>query len=635
MQFKGLTLDDFQVDSIKHIENNYSVVVSAATGTGKTLIADYTIEKFLKAKRRVIYTAPIKALSNQKYKDFSAEFGKENVGIMTGDVVVNPQAPILVMTTEIYRNMLLAHDEIITHLSYVIFDEIHYISDKERGTVWEESIIFSPEHIRFLCLSATIPNAMEFAEWISSIKGHEVKVVEYAKRAVPLSHFVFEKHLGITKVQNLAQIHNIPTYFQRGKKRKREYPARHIDIVKEIDDKLPAIYFAFNRKNCEKYAKELSQIKDYTSDKQKTTIIQIIRNHLNKEVGQMQSYARLKQCLIKGVAYHHAGLLPNLKEIVERLFEKGLISVLYATETFAVGINMPAKTVCFDSLEKYDGTMFRYLNSKEYFQIAGRAGRRGIDTQGYVISLVDRVYTDIEKVKQATNKDIEPIISQFQLSVNTVLNLVRSHTDEEIDTILKSNFDYFLKTKSDKQVRIVASFNNKVKKLTQMDYISQDKSLTAKGDFAIHIYFEELLITEVFHSDMYKRLSETQINCLLAAIIYEERISDKFRTKGARESYGQILKILGQNKYVIRNINQRSLFRLIALISEWSNNSNFSDLLEYANLLEGDIIRLFRRMIDAMKQIRKATSNHELKDKMRKCILRIDRDIVKTEFEGA
>jgi len=396
---------------------------------------------------------------------------------------------------------------------------------------------------------------------------------------------------------------------------------------------MPVIYFAFSRKNCEKYGRELTQIRDFASKKQKAEIIQIVNGHANREVKQMQSYAKLRRCLINGVAYHHAGLLPNLKEIVERLFEKGLISVLYATETFAVGINMPAKTVCFDSLEKFDGMSFRYLNSKEYFQIAGRAGRRGIDTHGFVISLVDRVRTDIQKVKKITTKDVEPIISQFRLSVNTVLNLVRNHNDEEIDTILKSNFDYFLRSRSDKQVRVLASYNNKIRKLITMGYVTEEKNLTAKGDFATHIYFEELLFTEIFFSNMYEKLTEAQINCVIAAIVYEERRADRFRTKGAKESYGRMLKVLSQNRYVVKNINQRSLFRLTAMISSWSGNCEFIDLLDYANLLEGDIIRLFRRMIDAMRQIIKATDNYALKEKMVNCIKKIDRDIVKAEFE--
>ena len=200
MKFKNFTLDKFQEDSVKSIDKGNSVVVTAGTGTGKTLIADYIIDKYIKKNRRIIYTAPIKALSGQKYRDFKADYGEENVGIMTGDVVINPEAPILIMTTEIYRNMLLTKDKIIEYVSYVVFDEIHYINDIERGTIWEESVIFSPEHIRFLCLSATVPNAKEFASWIQNIKNHTVDTITYNKRAVPLNHLVYDVSLGITNV---------------------------------------------------------------------------------------------------------------------------------------------------------------------------------------------------------------------------------------------------------------------------------------------------------------------------------------------------------------------------------------------------------------------------------------------------
>ena len=229
MQYKNFTLDPFQVDSIAAIDKNHSVVVSAATGTGKTLIADYIITKYLNLGHRIIYTAPIKALSNQKFKDFTKEFGSKQVGLITGDIVINSEAPILVMTTEIYRNMLMTKDSIINNVTYVVFDEIHYINDIERGTVWEESVIFSPPHIRFLCLSATIPNAEEFAAWISEIKKHEVEVVRYEKRAVPLKHLLFNKKTGLCTVdefEKLLKKHD-PNYsdekketqFQRPKKR--------------------------------------------------------------------------------------------------------------------------------------------------------------------------------------------------------------------------------------------------------------------------------------------------------------------------------------------------------------------------------------------------------------------------------
>ena len=631
MKFKGLILDEFQVQAVAHIENNNSVVVSAPTGTGKTLIAEYTISKFLGQRRRVIYTAPIKALSNQKYKDFVSDYGKENVGIMTGDVVVNSAAPLLVMTTEIYRNMLLTHDPLIDYVSYVIFDEIHHISDRERGTVWEESIIFSPMSVRYLCLSATIPNAREFADWISSIKAHQVMVVEYDKRAVPLTHLIYEKTLGLSSVADLAEIHDIPFAGRHGR---REIPATHLDLIKEIEDKMPVIFFVFNRKNCEKFAAELSRVWDYATKNQKAETIGIINKHLVPEIRHMQSYQRLRACLMKGIAYHHAGLLPNLKDIVERLFEKGLISVLYATETFAVGVNMPAKTVCFNSLEKYDGMSFRYLNTKEYFQIAGRAGRRGIDKEGMVVSLIDRQHADIEKVKALTSKDVEPLVSQFRLSINTALNLVRSHTAEETDTILKSNFDYFLRVRQEQHVRIVASFNNKVKKLMAMGYITPQKTLTEKGEFACHIYFEELLISEIFCSQMYEQLSESEINCIIAAIVYEERRMDRFKTKGLERQYDHILEVIRRNGYVDKEINKKSLYRLMRLINSWSLGTKFDDILDLTNLLEGDIIRLFRRLIDVHKQILKATTDSRLREKIITCMNQIDRDIVRVEFEG-
>jgi superfamily II RNA helicase len=295
---------------------------------------------------------------------------------------------------------------------------------------------------------------------------------------------------------------------------------------------------------------------------------------------------------------------------------------------------MPAKTVCFNSLEKFDGYMYRYLNSKEYFQLAGRAGRRGIDDVGTVIALVERQRTSIKKVKKLSDKDVEPIISQFKLSFNSVLNLVNNHNNEEIDTILKSNFDYYLRQKSNKQVRIVASFNNKVKKLKAMGYLDTDQNVTKKGLFAIHIYFEELLISEIFFSDMYKKLSETEINCLIAAIVYEERRMDKFRMKGSKQMYLHILNVLSKNHYVERHINKKSLSRLTTFIRTWSDGAEFNDLLDLSNLLEGDIIRLFRRILDVMKQIKKATHDKELQDKLVRCMNKIDRDIVKAEFEG-
>ena len=640
MQFKGFTLDKFQEDAIYSIEKNNSVVVSAATGTGKTLIADYAIDKFIKLHKRVIYTAPIKALSNQKYRDFKEEYGEDIVGIMTGDVVINPDAQVIVMTTEIYRNMLLTADPVIESLSYIIFDEIHFMSDIERGTIWEESIIFSPEHVRFLSLSATIPNAKEFAEWISTIKNHTVDIIRYNQRAVPLKHYLFDREYGIVNVKRMKEIKSLDKYpdyrYIRGKsKRRRPYiePPSHINLIMELHERqdLPAIFFTFSRLACEKKAKELCKVCDFTTRKEKAEIIAIFNNLLDENIKHMDSVKFLKEITSKGVGVHHAGILPNLKEIVEKLFGAGLLKTLYATETFAVGINMPAKTVCFNTLTKYDGVSFRYLFSKEYFQLAGRAGRRGIDTVGYSIALFDRQKDDIHKIEKFTSKDVDPIISQFKLTVNTVLNLVDKHNDADIERVLKSNFDYFLRKKSAKQVRIMATYNRLLKRLRAMGYIV-GKELTEKGRFATRIYSNELLISEIFFNNVYKKLSMTEINILIASINYEKRRGVRFAKLMDQTHLKHIMRAVSHSDYVMRHLEKTNIIHMIPVVKHWSEGGNFEDLMELSSLAEGDHIRMFRQIIDTLRQIKHSTNDYELLEKVNKCLSAIQRDVIAVSF---
>lgn len=631
MKFKGLTLDKFQEDAINSIDKHNSVVVSAATGTGKTLVADYVIDKMLKNNQRVIYTAPIKALSNQKFKDFTADHGREKIGIMTGDVVVNPNAPVLIMTTEIYRNMLMSNDSLINEITYVIFDEIHYISDIERGTVWEESIIFSPKHIRFLCLSATIPNAIEFSNWIESIKQHKVDVVTYDKRAVPLNHLFYDKQLGVVPINKLKQFDKLPNLNERSKFRGRLNPPRHTDLINEIGDKLPALFFIFNRKETEIKALELAKNKNFSTPKEQAEIISIFQKHVSGEIKSMQTTVKLRQIIDRGVAFHHAGLLPQLKEAVEELFGLGLIKVLYCTETFAVGLNMPAKTVCFYALEKFDGINFRFLTRHEYFQLAGRAGRRGIDEVGYSITLYDPNYYPIPKLENLIAGEAESIVSQFHLTFNTVLNLVNNHKPAEIDKILKMNFDFYVRKNSEKQVRIKATYNNRLKKLSSMGYIQNNK-LTDKGFFASKIYNDELIITELFHSALHEKLTNKQLLILLAGIEYEMKRKDYFSIKGTEQSYAHLLKLVQQNKFMIKNINKINLKRMIAIVSTWVDHGEFKDLINLTNLMEGDIIRLFRRVIDMLRQITKATPDRQLQNRMEELIHLMDRGLIEVKI---
>ena len=455
MLYKGLQLDPFQEEAIHAIDRNHSVLVTAPTGAGKTVLAEYAIEKCMEIDRRVIYTAPIKALSNQKYRDFYGVYG-DRVGIVTGDVVLNQSAQVLLMTTEIFRNTIFDDITRLDDVEYVIFDEIHYINDLERGTVWEESIIFAPQNIKFVCLSATIPNIAQFAEWMRTVREVEINVIEELERPVPLEHHLYLEGYGIGNLKALQQIQESIIYDrddfhdinedsdnsdegETSEDRLRDYLIQE-DLIAYIQHqrKFPCLYFCFSRKVCEQNAAHYAT-QNFLTSEQRKEILRLfdllctqynIRNERN-----IQAFRRL---VSKGIAYHHAGMLPTLKEVVERLFTSGLIQLLFTTETFAVGINMPACTVVFESLEKYDGVNFRYLKAREYHQMSGRAGRRGIDPIGYVYARVSPKFAHVESVKRILSGKIEPIESQFNLSYSSILNLYEKYGDDIYDVCTQS-----------------------------------------------------------------------------------------------------------------------------------------------------------------------------------------------------
>ncbi|MFO7618547.1 MAG: DEAD/DEAH box helicase [Thermoplasmata archaeon] len=644
MKFHGLDLDDFQIEACEHITNGDSVVVSASTGTGKTLIAEYAIEFYAAHRKRSVYTSPIKALSNQKYMDFVAQFGKESVGILTGDVSINKDAQILVMTTEVYRNMALADPASIKDVGMLILDEVHFMNDPERGTVWEESIIFSPPSVRFLALSATIPNAREFARWIQTINGHEVKVVEYDKRAVPLFHHF---HLGGNAVIPRAELSSqagISSHEgeyrsknrnkRRGKKGNKPHgkPPNHLDLVRymEQNNQLPCLFFNFSRKDCESKALETAYNMNFLTGP-KTEMDAIIETHLSDpEISDMDSIQALIQVLDRGVAFHHAGMLPAAKRAVEEAFGKNLISVLYATETFAVGINYPARTVAFSSLKKYDGTRHRYVNSKEYFQMAGRAGRRGMDSKGTVIAMVDRGQDDMQEIKKLTEADRIPIFSQFQLSYNTVLNLIDKHAESEIETILEKSFDSFLKKSAGQRVNVWASWNNRERTLRKLGHL-QGNALTPKGRFTTKIFTEELVTAELFADSKWKRWTPMEMACLAAAITYEPRHFRAQRPKRGNTFY-RLMSSFEGNQFLMRNLSIFGLSARIPLIEAWGRGQSFAQLVLDFELPEGDIIRIFRQSIDVLEQVRRATDQETLKQKAGEAIRLLDKDVVSVTF---
>ncbi|KAJ1029858.1 hypothetical protein NDA13_003097 [Ustilago tritici] len=449
------TLDPFQRNSVSCIERNESVLVSAHTSAGKTVVAEYAIAQCLKRGQRVVYTSPIKALSNQKFRELTAEFG--DVGLMTGDVTINPSASCLVMTTEILRSMLYRGSEIMREVAWVVFDEIHYMRDKERGVVWEETIILLPRKVRYVFLSATIPNAMQFAEWIAHTHAQPCHVVYTDFRPTPLQHYLFPQggegiHLvlderGTFREDNFQKAmgaladskgEDVADPSAGGGKRRgqvkkggnggKKGPSDIYKIVKMIMVKNynPVIVFAFSKRECEALALQMSKLEFNTDDEKEmvSTVFTNAINALSEEDRGLPQIEHILPLLRRGIGIHHGGLLPILKEVIEILFQEGLIKVLFATETFSIGLNMPAKTVVFTAVNKWDGKEFRNLTSGEFIQMSGRAGRRGLDDRGIVIMMFDEKL-EPSAAKTMVKGEADRLNSAFHLGYNMILNLMR------------------------------------------------------------------------------------------------------------------------------------------------------------------------------------------------------------------
>ncbi|KAJ0057118.1 hypothetical protein NL108_002029, partial [Boleophthalmus pectinirostris] len=494
-------LDPFQREAILCIDNNQSVLVSAHTSAGKTVCAEYAIALALREKQRVIFTSPIKALSNQKYREMYEEF--QDVGLMTGDVTINPTASCLVMTTEILRSMLYRGSEIMREVAWVVFDEIHYMRDSERGVVWEETIILLPDNVHYVFLSATIPNARQFAEWICYLHKQPCHVVYTDYRPTPLQHYVFPAggdglHLVVDENGDFRE-DNFNTAMQvlrdagdsgsggggkwdpRGRKGGTKGPSSVFKIVKMIMERnfQPVIIFSFSKKECEAYALQVAKL-DFNKDEEKRLVEEVFNNAidcLSDEDKKLPQVEHVLPLLKRGIGIHHGGLLPILKETIEILFSEGLLKALFATETFAMGINMPARTVLFTSARKFDGKNHRFITSGEYIQMSGRAGRRGMDERGIVIFMVD------EKMSPAVGKQLlkgsaDPLNSAFHLTYNMVLNLLRV---EEI------NPEYMLE-KSFYQFQHYRALPGVVEKMTKLE--EQYHAIEIPNEESVVTYFK-------------------------------------------------------------------------------------------------------------------------------------------------
>jgi ATP-dependent RNA helicase DOB1 len=455
-------IDPFQQIAINCMEAGHSVLVAAHTSAGKTVVAEYAFAMALRDGARVVYTSPLKALSNQKYREFQEKFG--DVGLITGDVVINPSASCLVMTTEILRSMLYRGSEVIREVSLIVYDEIHYLRDKERGVVWEESIILAPKSTRFAFLSATLPNARDFAEWIASTHCSPCHVVYTDYRPTPLQHFLYpaggEGIFLVVDDKNrfredafskaIGALEEDPDEKKNKKEAGKKEQSDVYKLIQMIVDRGldPVIIFSFSKNECESLADQVASL-DITSPEEKEMVHAIYDSAievLNEDDRKLPEVMNIIKRVERGIGVHHSGMLPILKELTEILFQEGLIKVLFATETFSTGLNMPAKSVVFTHARKFDGGSFRWISSGEYTQMSGRAGRRGLDDKGTVILMID------SKLDPATAKNMlrgtpDPLYSEFHLTYPMLINMMRVE-GARVEDLIKRSYRQFQSEKA-------------------------------------------------------------------------------------------------------------------------------------------------------------------------------------------
>ncbi len=637
LEYLGFTLDPFQEKAVQAVDHGKSLIVAAPTGCGKTLIAEYAVDESVRKGKKVIYTAPIKALSNQKFRDFRKRFGEEMVGIHTGDVTINPEARLLIMTTEIFRNLILEGSPRLGDVYYVIFDEIHYLDDPDRGTVWEESIILAPRDIRFMCLSATVSNIAEISNWMEIVRDRPFEVIEEYQRPVPLRHFLYSPQYGPITLRGIRKKYRK----NPGERRKflmKKPGARKIvrHVMKE--GHYPILYFCFNRRACERYAEQ--HVKLNLLNREEHNRVREMISDLTEQY-RLEDYDRLlrmKHLWLHGCAYHHAGILPAAKEIVERLFTEGLIKLLFCTSTFALGVNMPASAVIFDELEKFDGVDFSYLMTREYNQMAGRAGRRGMDEVGYVYAQVIPEATDSKEVERILYGKNEKIRSRFSASYATILNLYSKFGEDVLEIFRKSFGNFrggrFPLTKAYR--REEEQIRNRIAFLQNAGFL-EGTDLTEKGRLAASVSGYEIQAAELYFTRSLEEASPDELPVVLGGLVTEE-------SRSRRGASPTDVRLRFSAEKVITRLRRREIkfgimapiremdFSLAAPIFAWAKGATLKDLTQFG-VPEGDLIRVLRMIVQLLRTLRDNIPDPEIADKIHEARLLINRDVVDAQAE--
>ncbi len=634
--------DPFQSMAIEAVAQGRSVVVTAPTGSGKTLIAEAAVHRSLTRNRRAFYTTPLKALSNQKFRDFTDMYGADRVGLLTGDNSVNNRAPIVVMTTEVLRNMIYSGSDL-SSVETVILDEVHYLQDRFRGAVWEEVIIHSPPHIKLVCLSATVANADEFTRWVRSRRGPTELVIE-RRRPVPLERWWavwdrFEKKAHVLPLFTGSSSRPKPNpaipraLARRGGRRRRFATPRQLTVIEYLAglDRLPAIYFIFSRAGCDKAAARIAQagirLTDQREREEIRSRVEEGTTHLEESDLRAIGYSTWLDHLERGVGAHHAGLVPAFKELTEQLFCDGLVKLIFATETLSLGINMPARTVVLDQLSKFTGQGHELMLPGEFTQMTGRAGRRGIDPVGHGVVL-HSPYVPFQRVASIADLGSHPLRSSFRPTYNMVVNLIANYPRRRAEQLLEASFAQF----QQRQVRgssrktgrkrsagggrvnlpdLVIRFH-RTRRLLEHRRFLRGWTLRAPGE-ALRLVYSELdfLLVEAAQAGYLSGLGPAELASLMSVFVYEPRRDEGenglWPTEALRMKWEQILELwkrhtLAEKRYRLPPTRQpHSGFGFLAY--RWASNQDLDDVLDHASLAPGDFVRIARQIIDILRQL--------------------------------
>ena len=602
-----IQLDKFQIDSINDIKELNNVLVVAPTGSGKTLIAEKSVEYYLQNNKRIFYTTPIKALSNQKYNDFKKQ--NIDVGLLTGDRSINQDANLIIATTEILRNMIFSNDTRLTETGLIILDEVHYLGDKERGTTWEEIFIHAPINIKFLCLSATIKNRNEFLEWIVSLRGPTSLIIS-ENRPVPLeislvaTNKVTKKFSIIKSTKNKK---NNPIFRFSKQINNFSNPQGH-QIIKYLDDMnlLPSILFYFSREKVESKARQLansSSVTDYKIQIKKK--FDSVFSDLENEEYTLLNLDEHLWMWSRGVGFHHAGLAPIVKEFVEYLFLNKYISYLYATETLALGINMPAKSIILERLYKYDGVKTRLITQSEFLQLTGRAGRRGIDDKGYAFLSFDKNinndwYTNLFSLESSN------LNSAYSVNYFSIVNLVKNHGLEDAVNLLNKSFFIFQKKYNTELLQKM--FYAKHNVLKELEFLDNHKGMvlaeTQRDNLIPAIYLYEKISNKT--DDFYLMFLASGITNDVRKISFDDAYQNEY------SSFESSLELLNK----LENINNLKHYTNIDLqwfdiINEYKKSNNIEYVVTKFNLNIGDFIKVAKEISELSKKLYKLYDDEE------------------------